>query len=429
MRKKLLTGFILIAVFAVPFLAIAQTPNLVKIGLVWGQTEIQLTLGESDQLLDLSGSQPQLIKTQPNVNQVISVSGSLIAINGKPVGKGPLRIVPGNTFLTWNNQNYRYELWIVLIKGKLTLFNQLPLEEYLRGVVPKEVPATWPMASLKAQAIAARTYTLASLGRHAEDGFDLCSTTHCHVYGGASAEKPTTDQAVAETAGKIIVYKGKIINAIYHSTSGGYTADPEKVWGMTEEYLKPVPDWDQSSPYSLWYRSIEWSELQAAVARNYPQIGRLKQILPAAWGPQERIIKVCLKGDKGEVILTGEQFRFMAGLPSSYIHLAVVYGPQPLVTLWWLRDCAFPEAFVSLNALPGSPSEEPVSPPWDLPDPWAWLQDKTPLRIIVRGSGWGHRIGLSQWGAKGMAEAGYDENQILTYYYQGVSIIDAKDLQ
>ncbi|HYH05232.1 MAG TPA: SpoIID/LytB domain-containing protein [Bacillota bacterium] len=428
MRKKLLSGFILIAVLIIPFLSNAQTPDLVKIGLVWGQTEIQVPLGEKDQLINLSGNQAQPIQTQPNITSVFSVFGEGIAVNGTPVGKGPVQIVPGNTFLTWNNQNYRHELLVVLINGKLTLINQLPLEEYLRGVVPKEVPALWPMASLKAQAIAARTYSIATLGRHTADGFDLCATTHCHVYGGASAEKPTTDIAVAETAGKIIVYKGKVINAIYHSTSGGYTADPEKVWGVSEEYLKPVPDWDQSSPYSLWYRSIEWLDLQGAVARNYPQIGRLKQILPAAWGPQERIIKVCLKGDKGEVILTGEQFRFMVNLPSSYMHFAVTYGPEPLVTLWWLKNSAFPEAFASLKDLPGSPTE-PISPPWDMPDPWAWLQDKTPLRVIVRGSGWGHRIGFSQWGAKGMAEAGYNENQILTYYYQGVSIIDAKDLK
>lgn len=427
MRKYLLPGFIFIAIIVIPFLSYAQTEDLVKIGLTWDQTEIRLCLGEQDRIFDLSGPQPQPLQVTPNTTLTFGVSGNAITVNSRPVSRGPIQILAGNTFLTWNNQNYRQELQVVLINRKLTLLNRLPLEEYLRGVVPKEVPAQWPLAALKAQAIAARTYTVATLGRHKANGFDLCPSTHCHVYGGASAETPTTDQAVAETAGKVITYQGKIIKAIYHSTSGGYTEDPATVWGYSEAYLKPVPDWDHSSPYFTWYRSWEWADLQAAVARTYPQVGRLERVLPTAMAQNGRVLQVTIYGDRGVVILSGEQFRFFANLPSSNMQLGMIYGPDPLITLWWLENKPFPEAFMNNRELPGAPVEV-ITPPWELEDPWAWLQDKIPLRLIFRGKGWGHRIGFSQWGAKGMAEAGYNEEQILKYYYQGVSIINVKDL-
>ena len=428
MRRYIFSAILL---FCLTFLSYsvcaAAPPSLVKIGLTWGQTEIKLTLNEQDLICDLSGTEPITLATPADGRSVFALSGDQIVLNGAPAGKGPLRIVPAATFLAWNTRTYRGEFLILASKGRLTLINQIPLEDYLRGVLPKEVSPKWPTAALKAQAIAARTYTVATLGKHKEEGFDLCATTHCQMYIGATGEDPAIDTAVLETAGEVIVCDGKVINAIYHSSGGGYTEDPVNVWGFSVSYLKPVPDWDQNSPHYQWERSVDWSALQAAAARNYPQIGALQRVTPAVLGETGRVFKVGLQGDSGEIIITGEQFRNMAGLPSSNMQLALVYGPEPLVTLWWLKNSVYPDAFVE-SAIPGSPVET-IDPSWDTPDPWAWLQDKQPLRIIVKGNGWGHRVGLSQWGAKGMAEAGFNEKQILEYYYRGVSIIKIEDLQ
>lgn len=128
--------------------------------------------------------------------------------------------------------------------GGVQAVNELPLEEYLRGVVPEELgPAAWPeIEALKAQAIAARTYILGNLGQYAEDGYDICDTPRCQVYGGFGSEHPLSDRAVAETAGEILVWDGKPINALYTSTCGGHTEDLRVVFPeMTGDYLRGVP--------------------------------------------------------------------------------------------------------------------------------------------------------------------------------------------
>ncbi|MGD9155828.1 MAG: SpoIID/LytB domain-containing protein [Bacillota bacterium] len=429
MRKYLLTGLVLLTLTFTPAPGRAETAQLVRVGLTWGQSRLQIPLNSTDTVYQNGKLQSILGPYATETPVVFTAAGDKLYLNGVCLGNNPVRLVPGATFLTWNGRKYRGEFWVSARQGKLTLVNRLPLEEYLRGVLPKEVVPEWPMAALKAQAIAARTYTLANLGKHAAEGFDLCTTVHCQVSEGASCETPTTDRAVAETAGKVLVYRGKLINAYYHASSGGATMDADDIWGpqAKADYLKGVPDWDQNSPRGEWYRSVEWSDLQAAVARSYPQLGRLIRITPAALSAKGLVLKVRLVGSGGETVIAGEEFRFLVNLYSSNIQMAVVYGPEPTITLWWVKNNPYPDVFIANNTIPGLVAEA-IVPPWDTPDPWQWLQDKTPLRVVLRGSGWGHRIGMSQWGAKGMADAGYNEVQILKHYYRGSAIVDVKDL-
>lgn len=128
-----------------------------------------------------------------------------------------------------------------------------------------------------------------------------------------------------------------------------------------------------------------------------------------------------LKGDLNQTMISGEQFRFLAGLPSSTLQIGVIYGPEPYITVWWSHKDIYPTAIAANNEIPGLTADL-LDPPWDLPDPWAWLQDKNPVKIVIKGSGWGHGVGLSQWGAKGMAENGFNEQQILEHYYPGAKV-------
>ncbi len=394
--------------------------TIIKVGLAIEQDQLLMNLDNSITVLDLVDSQPQTLQI-PGEQFIITATGNIININYLPVSSGPLVIFPGTKHLTWSFHNYRGAFLVTAKNGKLNLLNQLHLEDYLRGVVPKEVPADWPMAALKAQAITARTYTIASLNRHIGKGFNICALDHCQVYGGVDAERVSTDQAVSNTAGEVITYRGKVISALYHSASGGNTADASEVWSSAVPYLKPVIDWDQNSPYSKWTKSLSWIELQGFSIRSYPQLGRLRLIIPLDYSKEGKLQKVILKGDLGEATITGEQFRFLLGLPSSKVKIGVVYGPEPFITLWWINNNQYPEAIMANNEIPGLTADL-LDPPWDLPDPWSWLQDKEPRQIICKGSGWGHGVGLSQWGAKGMADSGFDERQILTHFYPGVTI-------
>ncbi len=393
---------------------------LVRVGLAQGQAELCFDFSAGGYLFDLARETPEQLALPGEQVSVAALDG-MIFLNNLPVGPGPIRIIPDAGLLRWNNRSYRGEFLITAGGGRLSLINRLPVEDYLRGVVPREVYPSWPLASLKAQAVAARTYAAASLGRHGAEGFDLCATTHCQAYGGVTVEHPNTDRAVAETAGQVLTYDGKTISAFFYDSSGGLTADPAKVWTVSLPYLKEVYDWDFNSPHAQWTRSFSWPELQAMAARSYPQLGTLVQIRPLEFGKDGRVLKLALKGTLGEQTLSGEQFRAQTGIPSANIKIAVVYGPEPAIALWWVHGAVFPEAIVRSPELPGFGAEV-LNPPWDLPDPWEWLRDKEPQLLVIKGSGWGHGVGLSQWGAKGMAERGYNERQILEYFYPGATI-------
>lgn len=401
--------------------------ELICVGLASDMEEIRLA-GDGDTiLLDLGKSDPEFLPW-PGDQALITAVAEDIYINDLPVGRGPLLLISPKSILTWDERYYRGEFLLTNQNGKLNLINRLPLDEYLRGVVPKEIPAGWPMAALKAQAIAARTYTLVNLGRHREDGFQLCATTHCQVYQGLSGEHPHTDLAVFETKGKVVTYNGQLITAVYHDSSGGYTKDAAEVWSQAVPYLIPASGWDSASPYHHWTRSINWTELQDKINKAYPEIGDLKQLLPAGFGSNGRIIKLTVKGSIGEITITGEQFRRLVGIPSSNMKLGIVYGPEPLVTLWWLGERTQPEVtHYSQDAV--SANVELWEPVGELTDTWPQLQEKIPVRLEIHGAGRGHGVGLSQWGAKGMAEAGYNEKQILEHFYPGTTVTDLTTLR
>ena len=372
-------GLIIMLIISSAGYALMAEADLVEVGLACNIEELRLVGDEETSLLDLSNPNQEVLPWTGDQALITAVADQ-IYINDLPVSSGPLLVLSAKPWLAWEERTYRGEFLIVNQNGKLNLVNRLLLEDYLRGVVPKEILAGWPMAALKAQSIAARTYTLANLERHREDGFQLCDTTHCQVYQGLTGEHPNTDRAVLETKGMVITYEGKLISAVYHDSSGGYTKDASEIWSRPVPYLIPVPGWDSDSPYHQWTRSFKWEELQDYISKVYPEIGELKQLLPTSFGGDGRVIKLTLKGPHGEIVVSGEQFRHAIGIPSSNMELGIVYGPEPQ------------------------------------------LQEKIPIRLEIRGAGRGHGVGLSQWGAKGMAEAGYNEKQILKHFYPGVKV-------
>ena len=147
-------------------------------------------------------------------------------------------------FLTTKKRWYRGDLIIYNIDNKLTVVNSLPLEEYLMGVVPSEMPSKWNMEAHKAQAIAARSYALANLNKRGSKGYDLKDTPLDQAYGGATAETPQTTRAVLSTRGEVLTYDNKIIPAYYHASSGGKTMSAGKVWNHDLPYIKSVDGYD-----------------------------------------------------------------------------------------------------------------------------------------------------------------------------------------
>jgi stage II sporulation protein D len=250
--------------------------------------------------------------------------------------------------------------------SSLNFINMVDLEDYLLSVVPSEMPSAWPVESLKAQAIAARTYALANLGKHAKDGFDLRDTTDDQVYSGVKAESTNSNRAVAETNGVVMTYGGKPICAYFHSASGGTTESSENVWGKELPYLKAVQDYDDQSPHASWSRIFDVGQLENTLA---PELGQLLSIVVLARTSSQRAHQVLLIGTQGTQIAAAETIRRQLKLPSTNFNV---------------------------NPIDGS---------------YAFI-----------GKGFGHGLGLSQWGAKSLAEQGYNAAQIVTYYYRNVTL-------
>lgn len=147
-------------------------------------------------------------------------------------------------FVSAKGKWYRGTILIQNKNGKLTVINNVPLEDYIKGVVPAEMPSSWAQEAHKAQAIAARSYALANLGKRANYGYDLKDTPEDQAYGGASAETPNTNYAVDDTKGIVLTYNMKVINAYYSASAGGQTNTNS--WGSNLPYLRSVPSFDEN---------------------------------------------------------------------------------------------------------------------------------------------------------------------------------------
>ncbi len=147
-------------------------------------------------------------------------------------------------FLSAKKRWYRGDIVIYNINGSLTVINSLPIEEYLLGVVPSEMPSKWNIEAQKAQAIAARSYALANLNKRGSHGYDLKDTPHDQAYGGASSETRQTTEAVLSTRGEVLTYDNKIIPAYYHASSGGKTVSAGSIWSHDLPYIQSVNGYD-----------------------------------------------------------------------------------------------------------------------------------------------------------------------------------------
>jgi len=342
---------------------------------------------------------------------------------------GPILLVPQpmGSFFFFNGTAYRGSLEIIPRNNRLRAVNLLPLEDYLRGVVPLELGIKEPEA-LKAQAVVARTYALAHIGRSSQSDYHLTADVGSQSYGGLNAERSYVDEAIAATRGEILFWDGKPLReALYHSTCGGRTApadtvfggsplpylggvfcresvnapyridsdlseDNDRIVGMEEALPADVDtNWldDESdafcspSPYFRWQIEIEPLTLAEALARGLPQdrqVGIPQALNVISRDSSGRVAVLEIVGDVGIARISGDSIR--------------------RILLW--RD-----------------DQERMRP-----------LNSTRFRVVARpeggwilsGAGWGHGVGMCQWGALGMARRGHNYEEILLHYYPGAEL-------
>ena len=336
---------------------------------------------------------------------VLSAGSGLRYINDS----GDLRALDGNGRVTAMSQGglnlfsiekygrtarYRGNVEIRPVGAGLTVINELSMEHYLYGVVPAEMPASFPLEALKAQAVAGRTYVIAQLGNYGSQGFDVLDNQQNQVYRGYDGEHPQTTRAVEETAGKVLVYRGQLISAFFHSSSGGYTENCEDVWRDSLGYIRAREDpADFNSKYYNWTVSYSVEQLTRVVNDKlkgfsnpgpYPDFSlitdvREVQLTSTGQRVKRLLIEGCdTAGNPMQVdINNSDRVRVVLGLNSSLFSMQ--------------KD-------IDANGkLCG---------------------------VVINGSGLGHGLGMSQWGASGLAMEGYNYQDILQYYYTGVDMVN-----
>jgi len=242
--KKVFICLFLILLFQNPVFAI-------KIGLQNGLISTKVGSSVEASIIDINNK--KLLYTLDGMqNYEFKAYKNLIALKYKNdyynLKTNQIAIIPISPtgFVRAKNRWYRGELRIININGKLNVINKLNIEDYIRGVVPSEMPSSWEYEALKAQAVAARSYALANLGKRASRGYDLNDTPQDQAYGGASAEKIKTNRAVKDTEGIVIIYDLKIIPAYYSASAGGQTKNASDVWTRDLPYIKSVPSFDDN---------------------------------------------------------------------------------------------------------------------------------------------------------------------------------------
>ncbi|MBN2897799.1 MAG: SpoIID/LytB domain-containing protein [Clostridia bacterium] len=307
----------------------------------------------------------------------------------------------------------------------MAVINYLVMDHYLYGVLPKEMSESWPKEALKAQAVVARNFAIANFDKHGEEGYDLCSTTNCQVYGGYGVEKPSSNLAVDESSRDLLYYNDELVVGYYHANSGGKTADIESVWSAEVPYLQSVED-----PYSLDAPNADWTvELspkaieQQLADQNY-FIGTLKGIKICDVADDGRVQVIDFIGDKGTATLKKEEMRKVFGYVAfKSIYFDLISGDVlSVANTTQYSDVTLADAKV-FNGETTTPlsSKNSVT---IIGMEGRTTVDMTPSNYTFVGHGFGHGIGMSQWGAKKMAEEGFDYEGILYHYYTGTQLIN-----
>jgi stage II sporulation protein D len=433
----LLTFLFYMFFLLVPVQAYSPDTNI-RVG-IWSNQRNILVSGDIDYEIINSDTGKSLGHLLANEQVTIAFDGTKFTINGKPIDAVRLSILKlkkGNEYsIEINKKKYRGDIDIHITSGKagMTVVNTLPLEEYLYGIIGKEISPAWPLEAVKAQTVAARTYALYNMNKHQNDGYDVCATTDCQVYGGRESEVPRVITAVNATEGQVILYQGRPIPAYFHSSSGGYTENSENVWGNYLPYLRGVVDYDQNSPQFKWEKQLTPNELEEVLSKAGYNIGTIKAIGISPLGSQPmttidrgvsgRVKIIRIIGSNGSAQLTGEKLRKILSLKSSLFDVHIVVPVQKSIE------------FEITNSVgnQGNKKVEINLPPINEK---GFFTDKEDIHrisgrpneiIVISGLGWGHGVGLSQWGAKAMAEEGPQDDptyfkEILKHYYQGVDV-------
>lgn len=470
-------------------------PVVVRVGLLLDAASCQIQCSSGVLLRTDAGGDPL------GASVSVRPTATGIALNATDVAAHAVTLHPGDGAgpMSLDGRAYRGDLVVVRTEaGRLHVVNYVDIDAYIMGVLAGEVPAAWPEESLKAQAVAARSYALNRMASHAPGDWDVVATDRDQVYEGVHGEVPSIARAVLATRGEVLTWQGSIIKAYFHASCGGHTEDVAVAFGENQApYLKGVADpYCVQSPYQQWGRDYTTNELRAILARSGQVIGPVLAVQAARKDPSGRVEEFVVTDSAGRHSVPGVELRRLLGyrdLRSTFFDVQVKKSiPVSFTTTHdeWKRiektEVYFVPEEVEVGMEETSQQQEVVKPgdafyvmagSGTLDKSRAGYafaateegvmrtfavrpglsvigldrqvvitkfkvrrkhervteqkvkatkkeQHSKRLPVVLRfaGRGWGHGVGLCQWGARGMAMQGFGYRDILAHYYPGAEI-------
>jgi stage II sporulation protein D len=347
---------------------------------------LRVAIAERVSQVQVGTSTVGLVRTSQG--RILGQTGQLNALQAKVegnqivVGQGwrgsSLWLEPQGAGFVWiGDRWYRGRTLLTMDQGRLSAINYVELEEYLYSVLGGEMADHWPLEALKAQAVAARSYALSKQRKAGGRLYDVGDSTTWQVYKGIAVEGPNTISAVKTTAGQVLTYEGQVIEAVFHSSSGGHTENVEDVWSEYRPYLRAVVDYDQGSPVFQWNKVFSAAELGQRL-----KVGTVRSMTPVQTTTYGSVKLLKVVGDRKTLVMKGTDVRKALDLRSARFTITPV------------------------TPVGGAASKA--------------VNSTSSFQVV--GYGFGHGLGLSQWGAYGLAQQGQTYPQILAHYYQRTTL-------
>ncbi|MDP3731951.1 MAG: SpoIID/LytB domain-containing protein [Candidatus Omnitrophota bacterium] len=374
-KLKLFIMLIIILAVSCQLLAVSsysQAPRYVRVAIFQDFSSLRLKINGPYEIIEAESN--KALKGGKNLNTTVTAYAGGILLGNVKSKANKLFIKPYYPeSVIINGRTFRGNIQLIKNNMKLSVINHIELEDYVKGISVRETSHYWPVDSLKAEVIVFRTFALYKMQENNKKDFDLTSDVYSQVYSGRAAERYRINKTVDETRGLTLTYKGKILPAFYHATCGGNTDDAALFWNIDIPPLKGVVcNFCQGSPHFKWHNVLTRQEVKDALVKGGLSIEDIKDIVILGRDKSERITDLKIVTDKKDIKISAKDFRNMLG---------------PNI----IKSTNFQVKVVDDDA-------------------------------VFEGFGWGHGVGLCQWGAYFMAKQGYTYKQILEYYYPGSEI-------
>ncbi len=355
-------------------------------------------------------------------------------------GKDSVGILPDasglNQVLKVDEISYRGGIHCIKAGEAMTVVNVVFMDHYLYGVISREMSPSWPVEALKAQAVCARNYAAQSLGKHKNQGFDLCSSVDCQAYSGTRAEAIGSYAPVDETTRQVLTYDGELAQLFYSSSMGATTEDVKNVWGNSFPYLISVDNSYEDTeniPNGVWEGYLSCEEATTIMRNKGYDVGDVTEIEVLEYSANQRVVKMEVTGTKGSKVFEREACRTIFNTVTKSQAFSVTGdrgngAPEEVQVTDGTETVKLAMDKLVLLTGKGRESLEGALYVFDGENKKSYGDSKESSKnkgLPFSGTGWGHSVGMSQYGAKGMAEAGYTYQEILAHYFVGTNLENA----